>query len=341
MPASVFVSGATGFIAQHIIKLLLSKGYRVVGSVRSSEKGKHLVNTFGAKDAFTYEVVPSLEPEGAFDDALRKHPEVTVFLHTASPVNLAAEDVEEELLKPAVKGTKNVFRAIKHYGPQIKHVVVTSSVAAQFDYSRMQDPTHNVSEDSWNSITWEDSKANPFFGYMASKKFAEKAAWEFVEQEKPNFVLNVINPVYVLGPQAYDTEVKAELNFTAETVNKLLSLTPESELPEFDTPFVDVRDVARAHVAAFEDNFENQRLLLSTSAFTTQILVDILNANLESLRGKLPVGKPRSKEEPKCFKVNNEKTRKLLGFSFIDLKTSVVDSASQILEVRGAVESPA
>ncbi|KAM9908430.1 hypothetical protein OXX69_006035 [Metschnikowia pulcherrima] len=128
---------------------------------------------------------------------------------------------------------------------------------------------------------------------------------------------------------------------SAKTVNKFLSLTPESELPEFDTPFVDVRDVARAHVAASEDKFENQRLLLSTSAFTTQILVDILKENFESLRGKLPVGKPGCKEEPKCFKVNNEKTRKLLGFSFIDLKTSVVDSASQILEVRGAVESPA
>lgn len=37
-------------------------------------------------------------------------------------------------------------------------------------------------------------------GYRASKTFAEKAAWDFVEKEKPNFALATINPPMVFGP---------------------------------------------------------------------------------------------------------------------------------------------
>ena len=42
MSTTVFVSGATGFIAQNIIKELLSKDYKVIGSVRSEKKGQDL-----------------------------------------------------------------------------------------------------------------------------------------------------------------------------------------------------------------------------------------------------------------------------------------------------------
>ena len=34
----------------------------------------------------------------------------------------------------------------------------------------------------------------------ASKAFAEKAAWDFVEKEKPNFSLSTIQPSLVFGP---------------------------------------------------------------------------------------------------------------------------------------------
>lgn len=36
--------------------------------------------------------------------------------------------------------------------------------------------------------------------YAASKALAERAAWDFVEKEKPSFDLSVINPVYNFGP---------------------------------------------------------------------------------------------------------------------------------------------
>ncbi|GEQ69533.1 hypothetical protein JCM33374_g3205 [Metschnikowia sp. JCM 33374] len=198
-PTTVFVSGATGFIAQHIVQLLISKGYNVVGTVRSAEKGDHLKKLLGS-DAFSYEIVPDVEPVGAFDEALKNHPEVTVFLHTASPFHFKATDIEKELLKPAIEGTKNALNAIKTYGPQIKRVVVTSSYAAMMDLSKLNDPSHIDTEESWNPSTWEQAKEGPIQGYLASKTFAERAAWDFVKEEKPLLTINYVNPVYVFGP---------------------------------------------------------------------------------------------------------------------------------------------
>ncbi|OBA24048.1 NAD(P)-binding protein [Metschnikowia bicuspidata var. bicuspidata NRRL YB-4993] len=332
MTTSVFVSGATGYIAQHVIKLLVTKGYNVVGSVRTAEKGKNLVKLFDT-GSFTYEVVPKLEAPGAFDQALEKHPEVSVFLHTASPVSFNVQDVEKELLLPAVEGTKNVFSAIKAHGSQIKHVVVTSSVAALLNPARNQDPTFTVNEDSWNPITWEQAKENAMNGYFGSKKFAEKAAWDFLESEKPNFTLNTVLPVYVFGPQAFDSEVKGELNYSAEIINKLLKLGPNDEVPAQQGAFVDVRDVAKAHLAAFEGGLSNQRLLLRTGGFTAQRVLDIINAKFVNLRGQLPTGTPEKGEpENTGSKTDNSRTKELLNYPAIDLENCVVDSVTQLVK---------
>lgn len=336
MSTSVFVTGANGFIAQHLIKLLLSKDYKVVGTVRSAAKGDHLKNLL-ASENFSYEVVPDIVATGAFDKALGSHPEVSIFLHTASPFTFKVANVERDLLEPAVEGTKNVLSAIKTHGPQIKKVVVTSSVVAMIDVSRLKDPTYTVSEESWSPLTWEESKSNPIFGYFGSKKFAEKAAWDFVKAEKPLYSINFVNPLYVFGPQAFDSEVKDELNVSSEIINNLLKLNPNSEVPDQDGAFVDVRDVAKAHVAAFEKDFSNERLLLISLGFTAQALLDILNGAFESLKGKLPVGNPGNYlNGPPISTLDNKKTNELLGFPLIDLQTSVVESVSQILKAKQA-----
>ena len=113
----------------------------------------------------------------------------------------------------------------------------------------------------------------------------------------------------------------------------MLKLGPNATIPENDGIFIDVRDVAKAHLAAFENGFSNERLLLSSQAFTSQALLDILNQNFEELKGKLPVGNPGDylNADP-VSTVDNKKTNQLLGFPLVDLQTSVVDSVSQIFE---------
>lgn len=336
MSKSVFVSGATGFIAQHICVLLLQQGYKVVGTVRSVAKGEKLAKLLNSPN-FSFEIVPDVEPVGAFDEALQKHPEVTIFLHTASPFYFNATNIEEELLKPAVNGTKNALAAIKNFGPQITNVVITSSYAAVANPEIEADPTHVNNEESWNPISWEGAKADGIVGYRGSKKFAEKAAWDFVAEEKPTFTINYVNPSFVFGPQAFDSEVKDNLNTSSEFINSVLKLSPDSQVPQFKGGFVDVRDVAKAHLVAFEKPIANKRLLMNTSRVCGQDVLDIVNEDFPELNDKLPVGDKGAGKaiNGAMCQIVNDVTKEILGFPLIDLKTSVDDSVLQILRTKG------
>ncbi|CCE73006.1 Piso0_000015 [Millerozyma farinosa CBS 7064] len=333
---TVFVSGATGFIALHTVKVLIEEGYKVVGSVRSTEKGEN-INKLLKSDNFVYEIVPDIGQPGAFDEALQKHPEVTTFLHTASPFHFKITDPIKDLVEPAVEGTKNALKAIHKYGANVKRVVITSSYAAIMNLEKAGSPEFVSTEESWNPITLEDASKDPMRGYLGSKTFAEKAAWDFVKTEKPKFSLSVVNPVYVFGPQAFDEEVKSELNTSSEVINAITKLKENDAIPSSSGNFIDVRDVAKAHLKAFSsEETKGQRLLTSERFFTAQDILDIYHKNFPKEAAKSPKGVPGSGEKAMsaASKIDNSKTRKLLGFEFISLEKSVVDSIGQILNVQ-------
>ncbi|RLV95127.1 putative NADPH-dependent methylglyoxal reductase GRP2 [Spathaspora sp. JA1] len=327
---SVFVSGANGFIAQHIVKQLLAKGYSVVGSVRSEVKGKELESLVD-NDKFSYEVVPSLTEKGAFNDALKRHPEVTVFLHTASPFNFSAEDIENDLLKPAVDGTVNALDGIKQFAPQIKKVVVTSSAVAVFGFGPFFDGEKVYNEDDWNPVTREQALSNPIFGYFGSKKFSELTAHDFVKKEKVNFDISFVNPNFVFGPQAYKVKDKTSLNFSNEIVNRVVKLGANDEIPFEGQLFVDVRDVARAHLVAFEnDEAINKRLLVISGSYSLDSIANIIRS--EFPQATVPKGDESRFDELAMGiqKYDNSKTRAILGFEFKTLEESIVDTVGQI-----------
>jgi uncharacterized protein YbjT (DUF2867 family) len=64
--ALILVSGANGFIAAHVIHVLLEKGYRVRGTVRSAAKIPHLQKVFGGYgDKLEIVVVPDITAVGS------------------------------------------------------------------------------------------------------------------------------------------------------------------------------------------------------------------------------------------------------------------------------------
>ncbi|CAH2353978.1 putative NADPH-dependent methylglyoxal reductase Grp2p [[Candida] railenensis] len=323
MGTAAFVSGATGFIAQHIIKQLLEKGYSVVGSVRNESKGETLKKNF-ATDKFSYEIVEDLETVGAFDTALKKHPEVTIFLHTASPVTFDVEDNEKDIILPAINGTVNVLKAIKATAPQVNKVVITSSVASQRTFSN---PSALVSEDTWNDITYEQAKSDSVAAYYGSKTFAEKAAIEFVKNEEPHFTISTVHPVFVFGPQAFDSEAKGELNVTNTFISGLLKLKEGSDasVPTNSGTFIDVRDVAAAHLIEIEKPSNGLRVLVKNVDFNSQSLLNIINKNFPELG--LIKGDPEAPVDKK--RITDAKSRAYLGVNYIDIEKSVVDTVKQ------------
>lgn len=127
----------------------------------------------------------------AFEHAVVSTPPFEAVIHTASPFHFNVTDTKKDLLDPAINGTTGILQAIKKHAPTVKRVVVTSSFAAII--SANAQPGHVYSEKDWNPITEEQAWKDPPSGYRASKTFAEKAAWDFVEVEKPNFTLVTVS----------------------------------------------------------------------------------------------------------------------------------------------------
>lgn len=329
---TVFVSGASGFIAQHIVKLLIAKGYDVVGTVRSAAKGDKLKANVGPK--FTYELVHDISAPNAFDAAISAHPEVTVVLHTASPFFYDTTDPEHDLVIPAINGTTSILAAIKKFAPQVKRVVVTSSDAAIYSSVDEQNAALSFDESSWNNILYEEAIKDPVAAYYGAKSFGEKAAWKFFE-ENPDVQakLSVVNPVYVFGPQAFENEVGDKLNTSNELIHDLTKLGPTDTFTIDKGGFVDVRDVAKAHLAAFEeDNTIGKRLFMTNGQFSTQMMVDVIRDKFPQLN--LPAGNPGAGPEhiKTLGRVSNAATRTILGFEFVPLEKTVEDTVKQILE---------
>lgn len=56
-------------------------------------------------------------------------------------------------------------------------------------------------------MTWEEGTKDFVDGYYTSKKLAEKAAWDFMENEKPHFALTTLCPPYVSRKGHWVTEL--------------------------------------------------------------------------------------------------------------------------------------
>lgn len=330
---TVFVSGATGFISQHICQQLLAAGYTVIGLVRSAAKGDDLSKLLNS-DKFSYEIVADIVVPGAFDEAMKKHPEITVFLHTAAVVAMNNENIEEAVIKPSVDGARNALEAILAHGPNVERVILTSSLVAGLNLMRVNDLSFTMNEESWNPVTLEMALLNGMMGYSAAKTFAERAAWKFVEEKKPKWSFTTINPVYVFGPQAFDASVSQNMNLSAEVVNSILKSKPGEVVNDLHTYFVDVRDVAQYHVSAItKEGAAGQRLISSKGESDTPAVMKIIFDDFPSLKGKIGDAPTESSE---LFKLSVEKSWKLLGEPKYSLEESIHDLVAQILKVQNA-----
>lgn len=235
---TVLVTGASGFIGLHCVLQLLKEGYRVRGTIRSQGRANEVREAMSAHldaDVVTrLELVEAdLSRDDGWEDAARG---CTYVLHVASPFPNRVPEHEDELIKPAKEGTLRVLRAAADAG--VRRVVLTSSLAA-VSGGHPHDNSRVFTEEDWSIVD-----ACP--PYPKSKTLAELAAWEFVdglEGDAP-MELSVINPGAVLGPV-----LNRHYSTSGEVVRKLLM----RELPgtaKLGFPWVDVRDVASAHIAA-------------------------------------------------------------------------------------------
>ncbi|TFY67701.1 hypothetical protein EVJ58_g1468 [Rhodofomes roseus] len=231
MPAitsgKILVTGANGYIALWLVRKLLDQGYAVRGTVRSEGKARHLRETFRSHNRLETIVIEDITKEGAFDEAVNG---VDAIAHLASPVVLGVDN-PEELIAPAVRGTMRVFESALAYGTSVQRIVLTSSCAAIREF---RDLPRTFTEEDWNDASLAEVRARgPAASitdkYCASKVLAERAAWEFVEKNRRE------------GKIGWD----------------LVVICPSM-------CWVDVRDVAEAHVLAFQKKEAGEERIIAS-----------------------------------------------------------------------------
>ncbi|ANZ73826.1 BA75_00476T0 [Komagataella pastoris] len=353
MVSKVLLTGASGYIAQHVTNELLSHGFQVIATVRRQEQADQLHKQFSEEvsalqkdpSLLTYVLVPDMVAPDAFDAILKSTPDITYVIHTASPASLNSDGALEDVyLKPAVEGTKNILSAIKKFAnDRVQNVVLTSSFVAIMHVDKSEDKSFIHTEKVWSNSSWDQTEGgNNLVAYFVSKKVAEKSAWDFVENEKPNFKLTTVNPPCVFGPQKFDVSAKREpLNDSVEIVGSVLHTKYPSNDRLFDdlvSLSVDVRDVALYHVLPLLNaDLASKRLMTVEGKFSTQRILNIINERIPELKGKIAVGKPEGAAKLEALKApeyNNSVTIGLTGVDPIPLEKSVVDTIEQILRAR-------
>jgi nucleoside-diphosphate-sugar epimerase len=308
----VVVSGANGYIASNVVDQLLLAGYHVRGTVRSKERASWMQDLLDQKygsGKFELFEVPDMAAPGAFDDAVQG---AAGFAHVATPVMQSFDP--NEGVPVVVDGTLNALKAAASQ-PSIKRVVLTSSSTAAA--SPQPNKVFTIDSDTWNQEAIEAAWAPPPYEglqrrldvYSASKTQGEQAAWKFMKETKPGFVLNAVLPNANMGHilsvehQGYPS--------TAGWIKALWDGFKGHEDLKFNPPqyYINVQDNARVHVAAlvFKD-VEGERLFSFAHPYTWNDILAVfrkLYPNHKSIDDIPDLGKDMSK-------VANERAEELV-----------------------------
>ncbi len=239
----VLVTGANGFLASHVVRQLLDHGYAVRGTVRDPKSSKcKFLREWQANGDKLELVAADLMKDQGWEAACAG---CGVVCHMASPVffDCKRSQAEEKMYKPARDGTRRVLNAAKKAGT-VKKFVQTSSIAAIIGGHKAPALLEKP-EEQWTNI-----KKKGLDPYYISKTLSEKAAWQFIKEEKAAgneiFDLAVINPCIVWGPPFSPQDGESQKMLREFIMHELLVI------PDLAIGIVDVRDVATMHRLAFE-----------------------------------------------------------------------------------------
>ncbi|KAH6784863.1 Rossmann-fold superfamily protein [Perilla frutescens var. hirtella] len=316
MEKVVCVTGASGYIASWLVKLLLERGYTVKATVRNlsdPRKVAHLKSLEGAEERLhLYEA--DLVEEGSFDSVVEGCEGV---FHTASPVLFSTSDPQKDLIDPAVEGTINVLKSCKKVST-IKRVVVTSSMATvTFNYNPLTQDV--VVDETWHSdpAFCEEYKQ----WYALSKTLAEKATWRFVEENCLDLV--TLHPGFVIGPPLQST-----LSLSCAGFLDLIKQGKEL-WPNGIYRYVDVRDVALTHILVLENPCANGRYCLVGRVAHSFQALNILKHIFPSYN--LPPMESEKQKDSPLYQVSQERA-KSLGINFRPLEISIKDTVESFID---------
>ncbi len=255
--ARTLVTGATGFIGSHVVRLLVQRGDEVRATLRSGEGGEQVLARLGIET-----VRANIIDRRAIRRAMRG---VERVFHVAGTTSLFVP--REQVFAINVEGARIVFEEALR--AEVQRVVHTSSVAA------MGPARPGTTADE--SHIWDAGRYG--IAYVDSKHQAEAVAMRLMARGLP---VVIVNPALVLG--AGDP---------GPSSTKLVRRFLRREIPVYvdgTLNIVGIEDVARGHLLADERGRIGERYVLGNRNYTWQRLFTDLGrlSGIEPPAVKLP-----------------------------------------------------
>jgi dihydroflavonol-4-reductase len=260
----ILVTGASGFVAKHVIGELLNAGYAVRGTVRAQAKVPGIWAAVAAlapgREGALELVEADLLDDAGWPEAMLG---IAAVMHVAAAIVAVEPKDPDIVVRPAVDGTERVLRFAHAAG--IKRIVMTSSIATVGYGLGHEKGVRRYSEADFTNLdgmryTW---------AYCIGKTRAERAAWDFAQLH--GMELTTIHPGAILGP-ATDPETSISLGLVTGLLD---GSTPA--MARIGFAISDVRDVAAMHLAALQKPESiGQRYLCTGPYMTFERVAEIL-----------------------------------------------------------------
>jgi dihydroflavonol-4-reductase len=234
---TTLVTGGTGFLGAHLVRLLVEEGVKPLRVLATSEP--QWLAELGV-EAFKGSIT---SPE----DVRRAVEGVAEVYHLAGRVSREPKDAHE-MYSLHVEGTRVLCEAARSASVRSIVLASTSGTIAVTEDGEV------VPDEEWPTPLEIISR----WPYYASKLYQERVALENFNGKNRRLV--IMNPSLLLGPgDERLSSTKVVLDFLARKI---------PTVPKGGLSFVDARDAARAFVKAMSDGAHGERYLLGAANWT-------------------------------------------------------------------------
>ena len=242
----VFLTGATGFVGHHVARALANEGAELRMLVRKASNPANLEGIRGDTHVGDLSAPETLRPALAGCDAV---------VHVAADYRLWIPD-PQDMYRANVDGTRELLRMAREAG--VPRVVYTSSVAT------MHFRTDGIVINEDTPVSLADMVGH----YKRSKFLAEQEAIAAAAAGQQVMILNPTTPI-----GSNDSKPTPTGRIFVDFLNGKFPAYMDTGLN-----LVDVKEVARAHVAALTKGQPGRRYILGGENLTLKQILDKMAA---------------------------------------------------------------